>query len=210
MRLVLATSNPYKLAEVREILGPAGYEIVGLDAYPQRFEEPSEDGETFEANALIKARSYAAQLAQWCVAEDSGLEVDALNGLPGVHSARFAGETGGRDERDARNNRKLLELLRGVPPEQRRARFVCVMCVATPDGKLIATARGTYEGRIADAPRGSNGFGYDPLLWLPDVGKTSAELSSQEKHARSHRGHAARELVERLREWQFAAGGQPA
>lgn len=200
MRLVLATSNPYKLVEVREILQPAGFEVVALDSYERSFEEPLEDGQTFEENARIKARGYAAQLGEWCVAEDSGLEVDALDGQPGVHSARFAGEAGSRDERDARNNQKLLELLRGVAPERRTARFVCVMCVAAPDGSLIAEARGTYEGRIAEAPRGSNGFGYDPLLWLPELGVTSAELSSQEKHARSHRGKAARALAERLRE----------
>ncbi len=137
-----------------------------------------------------------------CLAEDSGLEVDALSGAPGVHSARYAGHPGDRDARDAANNAKLLRELAAVPHEQRGARFVCAMCVCDPDGSVIATARGTFEGIIAEAPQGDGGFGYDPLLWLPGLDRTSAQLSAAETHARSHRGEAARALAATIASWQ--------
>ena len=127
-----------------------------------------------------------------CLAEDSGLEVDALGGKPGVVSARYSGTSGTREERDRANNQKLLAELAGVDSGRRQARFVCAMCVADPDGSIVATSRGTYEGVVTDEPRGHNGFGYDPLLYLPDVGKTSAELTPEQKNARSHRNEAAR------------------
>ncbi|MFZ9916082.1 MAG: RdgB/HAM1 family non-canonical purine NTP pyrophosphatase [Phycisphaerales bacterium] len=191
-RLVIATSNPHKVEEIAAVLGRLGIECVPLGRTD--IPEPDEDGETFEANARIKAVEYAKALGATVLADDSGLEVDALGGAPGVHSARYAGVGATRAERDEANNAKLLAALAGVPDEQRAARFVCVLCVAAPDGAIEAEARGTFEGRIGQAPRGANGFGYDPLLVLDD-GRTSAELSPEEKNARSHRGNALRRLV---------------
>jgi XTP/dITP diphosphohydrolase len=193
--MVFATSNPYKVEEAASILAPLGIELRSLADMKANIEEPLEDGETFDANARLKARYYAKQLGVRCLAEDSGLEVDALGGAPGVHSARYSGTGGTREERDRANNEKLLEALRGVPTEQRRARFVCTLAVADPTGTILAEARGTYEGVISTEPRGHHGFGYDPLLYLPDRGCTSAELPPEEKHARSHRGYALRQLV---------------
>lgn len=198
-RWVFATSNPHKVEEAEQILSTLGIALEHLGSFVQPLVEPLEDGETFEANARIKALSYAAQLGVRCVAEDSGLEVDALGGRPGVHSARYSGHQGQREERDRANNDKLLSEMREVPDSERSARFVCAVCVADPDGTIVAEARGTYEGVLAREPRGANGFGYDPLLLLPDVGRTSAELPPGEKNRRSHRGQALRRLVERLR-----------
>jgi non-canonical purine NTP pyrophosphatase (RdgB/HAM1 family) len=193
--MTFATSNPHKLVEARAILAPLGIELRSLADLGHELPEPEEDGVTFEDNARLKARYYARALGTPCLAEDSGLEVDALGGAPGVYSARFAASSGSREERDRANNAKLLEQLRGVPAERRQARFVCALALAEPDGRILAEARGTYEGVIAEQPRGRNGFGYDPLLFLPDRGCTSAELTPSEKHARSHRGMALRHLA---------------
>lgn len=191
-KLVIATSNPHKVEEIQAVLGQVGVECVPLgDA---GIPEPEEDGATFEENARIKAVAYAKALGVTVLADDSGLEVDALGGAPGVHSARYAGVGETRAERDAANNAKLLRALEGVPQARRTARFVCVLSVARPDGSIVAEARGHFEGWIGEAPRGVNGFGYDPLLVLAD-GRTSAELTSAEKNARSHRGNALRTLV---------------
>lgn len=198
MKLLVATTNPNKVKELVEVLGPLGIELQGLDSVGRSVPEPVEDADTFEGNARIKAQAYAGALGMACLAEDSGLEVDALGGAPGVYSARYAGVDGSREEKDRANNEKLLRELAAVPANERAARFVCALCVATPDGAIVAEARGTYEGVIADAPRGTNGFGYDPLLYLPDVGVTSAELSPEAKNARSHRGAAARLLASKL------------
>ncbi len=197
--LLFASSNPHKVEEVRAILHPLGVDVVGLDALDDVPPEPEETGATFEENARIKAIAYAEATGRLCLADDSGLEVDALKGAPGVHSARYAGSGETRGERDAANNDRLLRELAGVPHEQRTARFVCVMAIADPAGRIVHEARGTFEGIIGDAPRGANGFGYDPLLFLPDRSCTSAELSSEEKNARSHRGQAARQMAEWLR-----------
>jgi non-canonical purine NTP pyrophosphatase (RdgB/HAM1 family) len=199
VRVLFATSNPHKLDEVRAILGTVGFEIIGLDTLGTPVPEPEEDGVTFEANAELKAVEYARATGMRCLAEDSGLEVDALDGAPGVYSARYAGTAGTREDRDRANNRKLLAVMKGIPTGDRQARFVCAMCLAEPDGTIVAAARGTYEGVIATEPRGTNGFGYDPLLYLPDAGKTSAELSPAEKNARSHRSVAAHLLIAELR-----------
>lgn len=188
--LLIATSNPHKIEELAAMLEPLGIRIRSLDQLSESFPEPVEDGDTFEANAILKARAYAQATGLHCLADDSGLEVDALDGRPGVHSARFAGVEGGRDERDRANNARLLEELGGLPHEQRSARFVCVICVARPDGSVLLTERGTVEGHIGTAPRGTNGFGYDPLFELPD-GRTSAELPPEEKNRISHRARAA-------------------
>lgn len=202
MRLLFATSNPHKIEEVRTALAPAGIDIVGLNELQlaTAIPEPEEDGATFEDNARIKAIGYARATGQLTLAEDSGLEVDSLGGRPGVHSARFAGTGETRAERDRANNEKLLRELRDVPDDRRTARFICAMCLAAAVGTILAEARGTYEGLIAREPRGHNGFGYDPLLFLPDVGRTSAELSPAEKNARSHRGMAARRMADAIRQ----------
>ena len=196
MDVLFATSNQHKVTEVRAILAPLGISVRSLSEFAEPPLEPVEDGATFEENARLKARHYARALGLTCIAEDSGIEVDALGGAPGVYSARYSGEEG--PLRDQANNDKLLRELAGVPTERRQARFVCVASVAEPSGRVIAEARGTYEGIIASEPRGAGGFGYDPLLFLPDRGCTSAELSPEEKHARSHRGKAFRQLAAQL------------
>jgi XTP/dITP diphosphohydrolase len=194
-KLIVATTNPNKVREIEQVLAPLGYDVVGLGKLAHSIPEPAEDADTFEGNARIKALAYARALGASCLAEDSGLEVDALGGAPGVHSARYAGEGSTREQKDRANNHKLLRALHGVPVERRGARFVCAMCLVDASGEVLFETRGTYEGVIAEAPRGDAGFGYDPLLWLPDVGKTSAELSPEEKNARSHRGKATRALA---------------
>lgn len=199
MRVLFATSNPHKVREVSQILGAIGIEVVSLDSLGKQFPEPEETAESFAAIARQKATAYSQMTGLPCLAEDSGLEVDALSGAPGIHSARYSGLGGARAERDTANNQKLLTALRGVAPAQRTARFVCAMCLANPAGEILAQTLGTMEGRISEEPIGENGFGYDPLLFLPDVNKTSAQLSSEEKNARSHRGEATRKLAELLR-----------
>jgi XTP/dITP diphosphohydrolase len=198
MDVLFATGNHYKVNEVREILAPFGIQVRSLADCQHVPDEPEEDGATFTDNARLKARYYARELGLTCVAEDSGLVVDAIGGAPGVFSARYAEATGTREQRDQANNEKLLRALAHVPAGSRQARFVCVASVATPAGDILAEAEGTYEGEIALAPRGTNGFGYDPLLFLPDRNLTSAELPPTEKHARSHRGKAFRLLAQKL------------
>jgi len=193
--ILLATSNPHKLDEVRAVLEPLGYRVLSLDDVPGAHAEPVEDADTFEGNARLKAVGYARSTDLQCLADDSGLEVDALDGAPGVHSARYSGVEGDRATRDAANNEKLLAALADVPADRRVARFVCCMCLADPDGTIVAETRGTFEGVITDHPAGTNGFGYDPLLYLPDRDCTSAQLSPDEKNARSHRGEACRRLA---------------
>jgi XTP/dITP diphosphohydrolase len=203
--VVLATQNPHKVREVEAIFAPLGLFLVPLTALEGDFEEPEEDGSTFAENARKKAVAYARATGHICLAEDSGLVVDVLGGAPGVHSARYAGAQGSRDERDQANNAKLLADLEDVPDSERGARFVCAMCLATPSGRVLAESEGTYEGVIGREPRGDGGFGYDPLLYLPDVGRTSAELSPEAKHARSHRGAAARGMAARIASLDFDA-----
>jgi XTP/dITP diphosphohydrolase len=179
-----------------------GLVVAGLSSLGGSFEEPVEDASTFAGNARLKAMGYAVATGHICIADDSGLSVDALDGRPGVLSARFAGLGGTRDERDAANNAMLLELMDCVPDDKRTARFECAVCVADPSGKIIAESNGIFEGIIARTPAGENGFGYDPLLYLPDVQKTSAQLSSQEKNARSHRGEAVLKIASCLDQLQ--------
>lgn len=198
MDIVFATSNPHKLSEARPILAAHGVSVRSLDECGVPPAEPVEDQATFEGNAALKARYYAAALGLPCLAEDSGLEVDALHGAPGVRSARYAGVGTTRAERDAANNERLLEAMSQVAAEQRQARFVCALCLALPNGELVAQTRGTFEGVIGRNARGTGGFGYDCLMYLPAEGKTSAELTADEKNARSHRGSALRRLVELL------------
>lgn len=194
MKLVLATTNPHKLEEIREILGPLGVLVSGLTDVGRDLPEPVEDEATFEANARRKAVTYARALGTTCLADDSGLEVDALGGAPGVRSARYAGASGTREERDRANREKLIVELGKLGDVLRTARLVCTLCLADAAGRVLFESRGTLEGRIQDEPRGSNGFGYDRHLFLPGAGKTAAELSPADLAARSHRGAAARKL----------------
>jgi XTP/dITP diphosphohydrolase len=192
-RLVLATHNPHKLGELRAILGPA---MPGLDldtvvtAPDLGAAEPVEDGLTFAANALIKARALAAATGLPAVADDSGLAVDVLGGAPGIFSARWCGHHGD----DAANLELLLAQLADIAPEHRGARFVCAAALVTPDGTEVVET-GEMIGTLATAQRGSNGFGYDPVLVPLGETRTSAELSPEEKNAISHRGQAFRALV---------------
>lgn len=205
MPVLFATSNPHKIEEVAAILGPFGIGIVGLESLDVVPREPVEDGATFEENARLKAVYYARRTGRPCLADDSGLAVDFLGGAPGVRSARYGGAGSTRRERDHANNEKLLSELSSVPSRLRGARFICAMCLASVDAGVLAEARGTLEGVIAERPAGENGFGYDPLLYLPDERRTSAQLTPVEKNARSHRGAAARAMVEALRDIGFRA-----
>ena len=191
-RLLIATSNPGKVREFREMLGGADFLFGDLSDHPN-FVPVDETGATFLENASLKAAGYARQFKSWALADDSGLEVDALGGSPGVHSARWA-QLNDAGRGDADNNALLLRQLESVPDERRSARFVCVLALADPDGRIILTARDTVEGRILRSPRGHNGFGYDPLFFIDATGQTTAELSPTRKHAISHRGKALRRM----------------
>lgn len=193
--IVLATRNSGKIAELAETLQKFGLTVKGLDEFPE-IGEIVEDGDTFEANALIKARTVAKATGLVAVADDSGLEVDALDGAPGVYSARYSADSPelSGETIDERNNTKLLKELEGVEESRRTARFRCVMAAAAPEGQQLV-ACGAWEGRIAFAYKGDNGFGYDPLFIDPVDGQHSAELSKAEKNARSHRGNALQTLL---------------
>ncbi len=208
--MVLATRNPHKLLELRRILEAADLgdvDLVGADAYPD-LPEIVETGDSFEANALLKARAVAAATKQIAIADDSGLTVDALNGMPGIFSARWSGDLVGPDGaagRDAVNLRLVLAQLADVPDDRRGAAFACAAVAVFPppapatalaDVELVA--HGTVRGVIAREPRGTNGFGYDPIFELPDRGVTTAELSSADKDSISHRGQALRTLVAQI------------
>jgi XTP/dITP diphosphohydrolase len=200
MELLIATSNPHKLDELRAIFGPVGITAVGLDSLGRSFPEPYEDGSTFEENAAKKALSYAFLSGRVCLADDSGLEVDALKGEPGVQSAVWAGRGSTRTERDAANNLRLMCELDGVSAANRGAKYVCCMCVGSPDGKILATSRGEWVGRVTTGKaRGKNGFGYDPLIEMAD-GRTVAEMSEDEKNAQSHRARAAKAIAGKVEE----------
>lgn len=190
--VVVATKNQGKVAEIRSVLAQLELTVLSLSEFSP-VAEAVEDGLTFEDNAVIKAKYYAAHTGRACLADDSGLEVDALGGAPGVYSARYAGE----DADDGANNRKLLEALHSVPAGQRTARFRCVLALVDENG-LTITADGSCEGIILEAPRGQGGFGYDPLFYVPELGKTLAEVSLTEKNKISHRGQALRNLVRKL------------
>ncbi len=198
MHLVFASSNPHKVREVRAILLEHGISVTGLDTLDHTGREPVEDGPTFADNARIKALHYTRATGCWCLADDSGLVVDALGGEPGVRSARYAGVGARRADRDEANNTRLLRELQGVAPADRTARFVCSMCLADAGGTVVAETTGAVEGVIGDAPRGDNGFGYDPLFELPRLSCTSAELPPQQKNALSHRGEALRKMMPQI------------
>jgi XTP/dITP diphosphohydrolase len=188
LRIVLATGNRDKVGEIKHILGSVPVELKTLLDFPDVV--PAEEtGATFEDNAVAKALKVWRETGLASLADDSGLEVDALGGEPGVRSARFAGE----DVSYTANNEKLISLLRDVPDEERTARFVCVAVLVTPRGKMILQ-RGELEGLIVDQPRGSGGFGYDPIFYVPGFKKTVAELGEDEKNSISHRAQAFRAI----------------
>ncbi|OHB61842.1 MAG: non-canonical purine NTP pyrophosphatase, RdgB/HAM1 family [Planctomycetes bacterium RBG_13_60_9] len=192
--ILVATTNPGKVRELRALLG-GGVEWKTLTDFPQ-VAEVKEDGTTFAENACKKATGYAHATGLWTLADDSGLVVDALGGAPGVNSARFSGERPrGADRKiiDRRNMGKVLSLLKGVPADKRTARFVCCLCLASPERILIET-QGTVEGVIKTEPAGTGGFGYDPIFFVPSLGRTVAQLEDDQKNAVSHRGNAIRKL----------------
>jgi len=218
--IVLATQNPGKVAELRSLLGGTGIHILGLSDIEDSFPEPEENGDTFIENATIKAIAYAKATGRPCLADDSGLVVDAISGRPGVISSHYAfnGETEGqaagmsRQQRDDHNMDRVLAELDEFEPDERTARFVCVMVLADADGSVLATSEGKFEGRIGlpvdhphatpsdSVPRGCNGFGYDPIFLVgPDFIQTSAELDSEAKNAVSHRGDAVRAMIEQIK-----------
>ena len=197
MELLIATGNPGKAREFREMLGEEKFVWRDLSEFTGE-KAVAETGATFRANACLKASGYAVRHGMWTLADDSGLEVDALGGKPGVHSARWA-EMNGSGKGDADNNATLLAQIADVPDEKRTARFVCTLALADAKGRIILTARDTVEGVVLREPRGSNGFGYDPLFYVAELGKTTAELSPGDKHRISHRGKALRRLRELMR-----------
>ena len=193
MKLVLASKNRHKLVELQTILGQLGLEVVlesdiGIDV------DVEETGTTFEENALLKAKAVMEASGMAAIADDSGLMVDALNGEPGVYSARY----GGKDS-DAARTAYLLENMAQVPEEERTARFVSAIACALPDGRVV-TSRGTCEGRILFETRGDNGFGYDPVFYVPEIGMTFAEADGEQKNAISHRGNALKEFCKAWKE----------
>jgi XTP/dITP diphosphohydrolase len=196
MRIIFATGNKAKMREIREILSDTGYDILsmkeaGISA------DIVENGETFEDNALIKARAVSelAGTPDIVMADDSGLCIDFLNGEPGVYSARYMGEDTPYDIKNA----EILKRLAGVPKEQRTARFVCAIAAVFPDGRTLVT-KGTIEGYIGDKPAGANGFGYDPIFYVDEYNCSTAEMSEEQKNEISHRGKALRAMRERLNE----------
>jgi XTP/dITP diphosphohydrolase len=188
--LILGTRNPKKLQELQEILADLPLELANLTRFPDA-PEVVEDGDTFEANARKKASETAKAIGQWVLAEDSGLVVSALNGEPGAYSARYAGKQGD----DAANNTLLLQRLGGKAPEECTAHYACVAALANPQGEIVATSQGRCQGRIISEYRGTGGFGYDPLFFIPEYHQTFGELSARVKHALSHRARA----MERMR-----------
>ena len=197
-RILIATSNLGKLRDFAGAAATLGVEVAPIPGFASQ-PPVVEDGATFEANARKKAESYSRYVAgEIVLADDSGLEVDALGGAPGVHSARYAAEAphlASINCDDAANNARLLRELKRVPPEKRTARFVCVIAAAR-DGLTLEVFRGQADGMILDATQGSNGFGYDPLFYFPEIQKTFAELSAEEKSRYSHRGAAFRRFLE--------------
>jgi XTP/dITP diphosphohydrolase len=191
-RLLVATTNPNKVKEIRCVLDGADVELITLEGWPDLV-APEETGRTFEDNARLKATYYARATGQVTVAEDSGIEIDALGGVPGVESARYAGEETSYPEKFAR----LYAALDRTGTRDSAARFVCALAMASPDA-ILFEARGVIEGRVAHEPAGSGGFGYDPFFFYPPYGRTLGQVTPEEKLAVSHRGQAFRKLREYL------------
>ena len=201
MKVLAATRSVGKQREIRRILGPAGLEVVFPDDIWLRESSagnPLEQGDSFEAHARQKAEYFARLSSMPTFADDSGLEVFSLGGAPGVHSKRWAGASGSEAEIDAANNAELLRRLTGAPESRRLARYRCVVFYLPSYGAVPTICQGDCTGRILDAPRGTNGFGYDPYFFSDEMGKTFGEATDEEKDAVSHRGRALRALAERL------------
>jgi XTP/dITP diphosphohydrolase len=195
MDLFFATTNPHKAQEMQQLLSPCGVRVRLASELVASIPEPVEDADTFEGNAKIKAIAYAAAIGVPCLADDSGIEVHALDGAPGVHSARYAGVGESRSERDEANRNKLLNQLARLGKVDRSARLVCVLCFADAHGHVLFSARGVVPATIAATPRGRQGFGYDSLLLLPGLNQTIAELAEPFWNSMSHRASAARALL---------------
>ena len=193
-RLIFATGNKNKMIEIREILKDLNLEILSMKEAGISI-DVEENGVTFEENAMIKALAVAEQCGDIVLADDSGLEIDYLDKAPGVHSARFMGEDTSYDIK----NQALIDKLEGVPKEERTARFVCAIAAVVPGHKPI-TVRGTIEGYIGWEPAGENGFGYDPIFYVHDLDCSTAQLSMEDKNARSHRGNALRAICQALKD----------
>ena len=193
-KIIVATGNEGKMGEIREILRDENIRFVSLKDEGLQDVEIVEDGQSFEENAIIKARAISDLTGQMVLADDSGLEVDYLDKAPGIYSARYMGE----DTPYSIKNNHIIEQLQGVEGEKRSARFVCVIACAFPDGRNI-TVRGVIEGRIAYEEKGENGFGYDPIFYVPEFGCTTAELPPEEKNKVSHRGKALTAMYEELK-----------
>lgn len=191
-RLIFATGNEHKMIEIREILGELPVEILSMKEAGIKA-DIVENGNTFEENALIKAKEVCKLAGEMVLADDSGLEIDYLKGEPGIYSARYMGE----DTSYRIKNQNLIDRLAGVPDEKRTARFVCAIAAAFPDGRSFVV-RGTIEGIIGYEERGENGFGYDPIFYLPERGVSTAQLPPEEKNSISHRGNALRKMKELL------------
>ena len=199
--VVIATTNPGKIREIKSCLG-ASFKWLSLRDFEDII-EVEEDGKTFDENARKKAIGYAKATGYWTIADDSGLEIDSLNGEPGVNSARYSGEKIKGEERtliDHRNIAKVLRLLKDVPKEERTARFICCLCLSGPEEIIIET-KGVLEGIITDKEIGTNGFGYDPIFFVPSLNKTVAQLTQEQKNSVSHRGKAIRQLEDKLRKF---------
>jgi len=192
-KIIFATGNADKIKEIQMIMEDTGMEVVSMKEAGIRV-EIEENGASYEENALIKARAVAQYADAIVMADDSGLEIDHLNKEPGIHSARYLGE----DTSYRIKNRNLIDRLEGVPDEKRTARFVCAIAAVLPDGRELTT-RATIEGRIDYEEKGSHGFGYDPIFYVPEFGKTTAELTDEEKNQISHRGKALRLMKEELK-----------
>jgi XTP/dITP diphosphohydrolase len=193
LRLIVASRNSKKIREIGELLIPHGIQVAGISRFPD-VPEVVEDGTSFAQNAAKKAAETARRISQWVLGEDSGLEVVALKGAPGIYSARFSG-AGATDES---NNAKLIHDLAGVPEDRRNARYVCNVAVADPHGKIQLQLEAACHGRITDEPRGTNGFGYDPYFLIPEYHRTFGELSPCVKQHLSHRGRAFERLLPQL------------
>lgn len=194
MKIIFATGNEEKMREIRMIMADLGMEIMSMKEAGIST-DAEENGKTFEENALIKAKAVAEHCQEIVLADDSGLEIDALNKEPGVYSARYMGE----DTSYHVKNHNLIERLEGIPEEKRTARFVCAIAAVLPDGRILQTTA-AMEGRIGYEERGENGFGYDPIFMLPEYGKSTAEISPELKNQLSHRGKALQMMKEKLKE----------
>lgn len=192
MRIVIATGNKDKVREINEILKDTDFDAVSMKEIGIN-PDIVEDADTFEGNALIKAKAVHELTGDYVMADDSGLCIDALDGAPGVYSARFCGEDSTYEEKFA----KIFEMLKDVPEEKRSAQFVCAIAVVKPDGTSF-TVRGECHGILHETPMGTNGFGYDPIFYVPEFGMTTAQMNPEQKHQISHRGKALRAMVEKL------------